>query len=137
MTEMATTLKCNICNRAITTSFAGDGRDIDLPCNFEGGTQCGGKFEVGDTLQKIIAELRNKGMAAYLRAESLADRLARIGVGGEGGNGRHDFERWWLDRKGPGFVGFGRDKKTGDYHAEFARDAWAAWSASARPASDA
>lgn len=38
------------------------------------------------------------------------------------------FEDWWVAYKGPGFVGFGRDKHS-EYLAEFAKDAWAAWQA--------
>lgn len=38
------------------------------------------------------------------------------------------FEKFWIDLKGAGFIGFGRDKRSNwDYHAEFARDAWKAW----------
>jgi hypothetical protein len=38
------------------------------------------------------------------------------------------FEAFWIERKRAGFVGFSRDKY-GEYHAEFARDAFAAWQA--------
>jgi hypothetical protein len=46
------------------------------------------------------------------------------------------FETFWIELKGPKFCGYGRDK-AGSYLAEFVRDAFTAWQASAQPLAQA
>ena len=37
-----------------------------------------------------------------------------------------EFEKWWTERKGVGYTGFGKSRD-GVYLTEFVRDAYAAW----------